>query len=276
MLLAAVLPLFAATEFHPAWWQILIAAAIGSGTGQLAVRAARGRPVALWAVGAVAVLVAGGAVVWTASHGPRAAPAIPFELVVKAPSGGRSTLTWDDVHAIQTEVPGIRVAAPYRMHEVLLGTEDSNWKTFAVGTTPQYFEVWSLHAALGRLFDAAEDAKVVVLGDTIVHQLFGANRTPIGAEIRIEQQPYTVIGVLEHRGLAKTGQDLDDIAIVPDRIYVRKLAYDSDFHGTVLISVASRADTPRVEEALRSLLRDRHHLAPGTDDDFEIRVVPGK
>ena len=178
----------------------------------------------------------------------------------------------DYLQAIQSELPEIRVAAPYLHTKVALASEASNWNTDLIGATPEYFKFWSVHAVAGAVFDAGSEDKVVVLGETIVTQLFPGNRKPIGEEIRIGGLPYTVVGVLEHRGLASTGQDLDDIAIIPMRTFVRKIARGPRFDGTVLIAPASRHDTARVEQAVRSLLRDRHRLAPGADDDFEIRV----
>ena len=272
VLLAAVTPLFAATAFHPAWWQILIAAAVGSAAGQLAVRATRNRRGATWAVVVLAILISAGATAWIVAHQSPEPTQFPSSVIVTGSRGQQSSLTWEDVQAIQTELPEIRVAAPYLHTKVALASEASNWNTDLIGATPEYFQFWSVHPVAGAVFDAGSEDKVVVLGETIVTQLFPGNRKPIGEEIRIGGLPYTVVGVLEHRGLASTGQDLDDIAIIPMRTFVRKIARGPRFDGTVLIAPASRHDTARVEQALRSLLRDRHRLAPGADDDFEIRV----
>ena len=277
VLLAAVTPMFAATAFHPAWWQILSAAAVGSAVGQLAVWATRNRRGAAWAVLALATLISAGATAWTVAHESSwvRRTEIPFSLLVKGIYSDHSSLTWDDVHAIQTEVPGIRLAAPYLRTNVTMTTETNNWNAMLIGATSEYFQLWSLHAVAGTLFDdpaADSNEKVVVLGDTIVAQLFPSNRKPIGEEVRIGNIPFTVVGVLEHRGLASTGQDLDDTAIVPAPIFARKFAHGLGFGGTVMIEPVSRDDTARIEQEVRSLLRERHRLAPGTDDDFEIRV----
>ena len=190
-------------------------------------------------------------------------------------STSTSSLTWDDLRAIQTQIPSVHLAAPYLRTLVTLGASDSNWNTVLVGTTDDYFRLWSMQAAAGKLFDssaASSGEKVVVVGDTVVTQLYGANQNPVGDIIRINNIPFTIIGVLAHQGMAPTGQDLDDVAIVPVRIFASKIATRVGFGGAVLIMPTSRDDTARLEAELRSLLRDRHRLSPGTDDDFVIRA----
>jgi hypothetical protein len=272
VMLAAVVPLFAATAFRPPWWQTLLAAIIGAALGQLAVRATRGRRVAAWSVAVAAAIVAAAASGWSLVHASdRDHTAGPGFLMVRSRDSIPS-LTWDDIRAIETQIPSIHLAVPYLHHAEQLTSEDMNWKTEVVGTTPDYFDLRGITVAAGRRFGSTESEKVVVLGETVVTQLFGAHKSAVGELIRIDNRPFTIIGVLAHQGMSPQGQDLDDVAIVPVEVYLRiTAAVKSRFGGTILISPTTPGDTIRVEAELRALLRDRHRLADGTDDDFVIR-----
>jgi putative ABC transport system permease protein len=279
VLLAAVMPLFAATAFRPSWWQILLAALVGSALGQVALRATRDRRVARWSVAAAAAIVVVGAVGWAvardARHDDSAGTGF---LVVGSRDRVRPSLTWDDVREIETRIPSVRFAVPQLRKAMQLLVAEQNWNTSVVGTTPDYFDLMALHVAAGDRFDAAtakSGSKVVVLGDTVVAQLFGKGETPVGEVVQIRNMPFTIIGVLAHRGESPQGQDLDDIALVPIDVYTTRIAAEpkSRFGGTVLVSATSRDETARVEAELRSLLRDRHLLGPADNDDFIIRNV---
>ena len=272
VLLAAVAPLFAATAFAPSWWQTLLAAMIGSALGHLAVRLTRGRRVAAWAIALVAVTIAGIAAARAIGHTTRPEHASSYNFLVVRSKDGRSSLTWDDVRAIQTRIPSVHLAVPYLDTRASLVTADAVWNTVVIGTTPDYFGLRSMHIAAGDQFDAsAADQKVVVLGETVVEQLYGATTRPVGDVLRIKGMPFTIVGVLGHQGTTPDGQDLDDVAIVPAQVFAARLDSSLGFRGAVLIMPESRAETPHLEDDLRRLLRDRHRLAPGADDDFIIR-----
>ena len=278
VMLAVVTPLFVATEFHAPWWQILVAACVGSALGHLAVRLTRDRTKTLWVAIVAAALVIGAAGAWSLTHKAPKVETVPFTLVVKGNAGysDRSSLTWADVEAIKTEVSGIRIAAPYLRAKAQVAAEEANWNTEVIGATEDYFRIWSMHASAGELYEGSPgpDKKVAVLGSTVATQLFGPNHNAVGETIRIDQRPYTVVGVLASRGIASSGQDLDDTLIIPALVFTAKLGGGRDFHGRMLIDPESRGDTARIETELRSVLRDRHRLAPGAEDDFEIYVVP--
>jgi hypothetical protein len=249
LILAAVTPLFAATA-QPAWWQIFIAAAIGSALGQLAARFTRGRRIAAWSVAAAAAVIAAGAAAWllTRDHHDDA-PRNDF-LVVKG-----TTLTWDDVKAIK-ELPSVQLAAPYLRKSLQLASEDSNWSTEVVGTTPDYLDLRHWKLAAGERFEMDAGKKVVVLGSTVVAQL--GIKSPVGETIRIRNVPFEVIGVLAHHGMTPEGRDLDDIALVPLDVYRQKFADTLSIGATLLVSPPT-AD-------VRGVLLERHH----GNEDFEI------
>jgi MacB-like protein len=275
VILAAVTPLFAAEAFHPLWWQTLLAAALGSALGQVAVRFTRGRRVATVSVAIVAASIAALAAAWSLARGARHHDSTePAFLIVTSPAGGGiASLTWDDIQAIQTRIPTIRFAVPYLHKTMQLASDDQNWSSVVAGTTPDYFDLRGWQLAAGQRFAADEQAKVVVVGATVVTQLFGAGKQPVGEVIRIGNMPFTIAGVLAHQGMSPQGQDLDDIAIVPIAVYQARLAFavKSRFDGVVLVSATTPGDMTRVQAELRELLRDRHRLAAGAQDDFVIR-----
>jgi hypothetical protein len=274
VLLAATMPLFAATAFRPLWWQTLLAAMIGSAAGQVAVRFTRGRRVAQWSVAMVAASIVGAAAVWALTRGARHDDSPGNAFLIVSSSGESFSLTWDDVEAIKTQIPSVDLAVPYSQKMELLLSEEMNWSTHVVGTTPDYFDLMALHVVAGDRFDASSESgnKVVVLGDTVAAQLFGAAKSAVGEVVRIKDRPFTIIGVLAHRGMSRQGQDLDDVALVPIKVYAAKLEASFRFGGAVFVSARSREEMPHVEAEVRSLLRIRHRLAPGNDDDFIIRT----
>jgi putative ABC transport system permease protein len=263
LLLAVTVPLFAATHFHAPLWQIFVAAAIGSGLGQLAVRVTRGRP--RWiriVVAACSLLVAAGAAVYFVPEGSRAAPA--KRRMIAVANGTSPTLTVDDATALQG-VAEVAAVAPLERTNAPLATEASTWNTSVVGTTPSYLDVRGWRVAKGAPFsqaDLGQAAKVVVLGPTTARQLFG-DADPVGQTVRLRTVSMTVVGVL-----GDTGEpDTDDTALVPLSTFQRKVAGDNRFGGLFLILLHDGATS----EPIRALLRVRHRLAPGAEDDFVVR-----
>ncbi|HVY46007.1 MAG TPA: ABC transporter permease [Minicystis sp.] len=190
--------------------------------------------------------------------------------------GSMPTLTWDDLKAMKTEVPGVANAAPQLRSTAQLVSEEQNWSTSVYGVTPDYFDIRSWKTVSGSRFSDGEvdgGAKVVVLGETVVDKLFGANADPVGQTVRIKNVPFTVEGVLEKKGQSPTGQDYDDCVYIPVTTFQAKVqgGLQKYLSGTVYVSATDAASLPKAEAGLRSLLRERHHLADGADDDFSIR-----
>jgi putative ABC transport system permease protein len=190
--------------------------------------------------------------------------------------GSQPTLTWDDLKAIQTEVPSVRMAAPVLRSSAQLVSEDQNWTTQVQGTTPEYFDIRNWNVASGTNItqsDVDGGTKVIVIGLTVAKQLFGAAADPIGQVIRIKNTPYQVIGVLQAKGQSPTGQDYDDAALVPLTTFQTKIqgGLQKFLSGTIFVSALSASDTTRAQNAITGLLRDRHHIRQTADDDFSIR-----
>jgi putative ABC transport system permease protein len=189
--------------------------------------------------------------------------------------GSQPTLTWDDLKAIQTEVPSVRIASPVLRSSAQVVSEDQNWTTQVQGTTPEYFEIRTWTVASGTALtqsDVDGGTKVIVLGQTVAKQLFGG-ADPVGQVIRIKNTPFQVVGVLQAKGQSPTGQDFDDGAFVPITTFQTKIqgGLQKYLSGTIFVSALSSSDTTRAQNAITGLLRDRHHIRQGTDDDFSIR-----
>jgi putative ABC transport system permease protein len=192
--------------------------------------------------------------------------------------GAGPTLTWEDLTAIRTELPSVKSAAPSLGSTVQIVSEEQNWFTRVTGTSPEYFEARNWPCADGALFtqsDLDTGAKVVVLGATVAAKLFGPSARPLGLTVRIKNIPFTVIGVAAKKGQSPTGQDYDDTAFIPYTTLQQKIqgSLKKYLTGTVFIAAQSTASLAETEAAVVALLRERHHLAPGDDDDFSIRSL---
>ena len=191
--------------------------------------------------------------------------------------GSGSTLTEDDVAAINREIPEALGAPALRgSAQVIWG--NANWSTQIFGVTPEYLDVRQWPLASGRSFEPGEmaaAAKVCLIGATVARQLFGA-ADPLDQSIRIKRVPFTVIGVLDVKGQSLMGTDQDDLVLVPiktarSRVLGTASAARNRTVGTIWVKVADGLDTKVVEEQVRSLLRQRHRIQAGADDDFSLR-----
>jgi putative ABC transport system permease protein len=190
--------------------------------------------------------------------------------------GSQPTITWDDLKAIQTEVTSVRGAAPVLTTAAQLVSEDQNWSTRVTGTTPEYFTLRDWPIASGSPLTDADiegGAKVVVLGKTVVDKLFGPGVDPVGQSVRIKNMPFQVEGVLTAKGQSPIGQDYDDAAFVPSTTFRTKIqgGLGNYLSGVIFVGATAPEATARAQTEITALLRERHHLAAGADDDFSIR-----
>ncbi|GMV54472.1 MAG: multidrug ABC transporter substrate-binding protein [Betaproteobacteria bacterium] len=200
---------------------------------------------------------------------------------IRLGSGAAQTLTEDDARAIALEVEQVQAVAPTLRGSGQLVYGNSNWSTQIYGATPEYFEVREWALVSGRMFEPQElsgAAKVALIGQTTARQLFGENvplESVVDQTLRVRKVPMTVIGVLDRKGQSAIGQDQDDVLFVPlstarNRLFgapqgkLRRV-------GTISIKVREDADMKLTEERIRELLRQRHRLQPGQDDDFTVR-----
>ncbi len=187
------------------------------------------------------------------------------------------TLTEEDALAIAKDVPEVQFAAPSLRTATQVVVGNTNWATSVLGTTSDYLEVrdWPLEA--GRGFEASEAAgsgKVALIGQTVAQQLFG-DADPIDQTLRVRKVPLTVVGTLARKGQNSQGQDQDDVVIVPLSTYRNRIQGMSGGRlkrvGSVSVKVAEGQSMKAAEANIRELLRQRHRLQPGQDDDFSVR-----
>jgi putative ABC transport system permease protein len=190
--------------------------------------------------------------------------------------GSMPTLTWDDLAAIKNEVPTVKSAAPQLRSNQSIVSDEMNWTTGIIGTSPEYFEIRSWSMASGNLWTQADvdaGSKVVVLGQTVVERLFGKTSNPVGQTVRIGKTPFSVVGVAARKGQSPNGQDYDDTAFIPFTTFAQRIqgGLGKFLNGSIFVQATSGQTTNRALEDTKALLRDRHHIAPGADEDFSIR-----
>jgi putative ABC transport system permease protein len=191
--------------------------------------------------------------------------------------GSRVTITDEDAAAIQREIPSVQVAAATVRGGVQLIYGNQNWATAIQGVTPEFFEAREWDVEDGRLItgeDVQSTARVVLLGQTVVRNLFG-DESPLDRTIRIRDVPFTVIGVLAYKGQNTQGQDQDDIVIAPLSTARKRVlgfsAVRARSVGAILIKVQQANQMDEAMSDLRDLLRQRHRLQPNDEDDFSLR-----
>jgi putative ABC transport system permease protein len=189
--------------------------------------------------------------------------------------GATPKLTIADAEAI-SELPGVDIVAQ-SLHPapVQVISQAMNWNTTVIGASPTYIEARSWQVADGYAFsdsDMRSATRVALIGKTVSQSLFG-DEPPIGRTIRIKQAPFVVLGVLADKGQSLDGRDQDDTIIVPLSTAQRSLfgTSSSNFVNMVMVKAVSAEAMPGLEKAMSSLLRQRHRLREGTEDDFSIR-----
>jgi putative ABC transport system permease protein len=186
--------------------------------------------------------------------------------------GQTKTLVDGDVQAILREVPTVAAAAPGAGSSAQVVFENQNWFTRITGTTPDYFTVRNWPMAEGSSFtndDVKLAANVAVIGETVRQNLFGAV-DPIGQTIRIGNLPFQVVGVLIAKGQSGMGQDQDDTIMVPISTLQKKIT-GQDWLQFIMVSAVSQPASYAAQQQITLLLRDRHRIRPGQDDDFFVR-----
>jgi len=196
---------------------------------------------------------------------------------VRLGSGAVATLTQDDAKAIAAECPSVALAAPTTRGSVQVVYGNSNWATNAQGVTPDYMTIRDYSMLFGQFFttqDVDAAAKTAVLGDTVARNLFGGS-DPTGQAVIIKNVPFTVAGVLTPKGQSPTGQDQDDVILLPISTATEKVFGANKANAKAVGSLMVQAVSPQsMDQALdetEALLRERHRILPGLDDDFTIR-----
>ena len=194
---------------------------------------------------------------------------------IRLGSGAFQNLTRADAEAIRQECSAVATTAPILNGSAQIIYGNANWPSVVFGTDENMLEVrdWTLSA--GRNFydqEIRSAAKVCLLGQTVVDNLFG-NDDPLHKTVRIKKVPFVVIGVLAPKGQSMMGQDQDDIVYAPVSAAQRNL-FGRSFPGTVrsiMVKAKSTEDLDRAEQQIKELLRQRHRIGAGQEDDFTVR-----
>jgi putative ABC transport system permease protein len=186
--------------------------------------------------------------------------------------GGAGTLKIEDAEAIRREVLGVIGVSEEVVSTTQVAAGNQNWFTRIYGESADYFDIRQWPLADGAPFtsqDVRSTNKVCVIGRTTATQIYG-NENPIGQILRIKEVPFTITGVLMPKGLSTQGVDQDDIVIMPYTSAMKRV-----IGGTTLRNINVQIGDPQQLEAAQqqiiSLLRQRHNIRPGRDDDFTVR-----
>jgi putative ABC transport system permease protein len=186
--------------------------------------------------------------------------------------GGRQSLVPSDAKAIMDEIPIVSGASPVlrQVQQVIAG--DQNWSTQTQGVAPEFQRIREWQVREGRFLSQADvdsTAKVALIGETVAYNLFGDN-DPLDAIIRIKKIPFRVVGILAAKGQSGNGTDQDDVVMVPYTTMM-KLVMGVTYIQQIIVAAVSADTTQEANNQIASLLRQRHKIRPGADDDFMIR-----
>ena len=191
---------------------------------------------------------------------------------VRSGAGTSTTLTPEDLAAILRDAPAVTTLSPSVNVPVTLVFGNGNWSTRAEGVAPSYPSIRNWTIASGEFFsetDVRTAARVAVIGQTVASQLFGGDE-PLGQTIRLRNLPFRVVGVLGAKGQSQFGQDQDDTVFIPYTTAMKKLL-STQYVPTAYASAASTQATFEAESQITDILRQRHSIRDGQENDFTVR-----
>lgn len=194
---------------------------------------------------------------------------------VRGAAGSRPSLTLADAYALEKEIPTLSAAVPIVAGTAQVVYGPNNWNTKVWGVTPNYLTVGNWQIAQGSGFDRRDIhalARVAIIGHTVAREVFG-NTNPVGKIMRIGGSPYLVRGVLVPKGQGLTGQDQDDMVLVPVTTAQRLLFGTQIIDGVsfIMAQASSIEVMPQTQAEMERLLRQRHRIRSGEEDDFTVR-----
>src|SRR5262245_10849973 len=196
---------------------------------------------------------------------------------LKLTTGSAMTLTEEDAQVLRRDIGAVQYAVPMVRGVVRLVHDNRNWSTALVGIGSDFLDAEDWQLESGRAFSTSElesAAKVAILGQTAARRLFG-DLNPVGAVIRIERVPFTVVGLLSAKGQIKGGDDQDDIVIVPLATAKTRVlgvsAAAARAVSNIVVKVREGRDMTAAAQQLHVVLRRQHHLGPQADDDFVVK-----
>jgi putative ABC transport system permease protein len=185
--------------------------------------------------------------------------------------GTASTITLADADAIGREIGDVVAISPEDSTSAQAIANGRNWSTTVVGESPDYLKIRDWKLASGSMFTLREvrgAAKVAVIGSKTSLELFGP-LNPVGQSVRIKNIPFVIIGVLESKGAGMGGQNQDDRIIIPYTTAMKRITGDR-YLRSVNLQIRNSDRMEVAQQQISDLLRQRHRLAPGQNDDFNM------
>lgn len=191
---------------------------------------------------------------------------------VRSAAGSSQKLKYEDAEAIKKKIKNIDYVSPTVNGSYQIVNGHENWNSSVYGVTPEYLKIRDLTIGTGSFItqnDLNSRNRVAVIGTTVATNLFDTEN-PVGKNIRINNQPYKVIGVIESKGQSSMGQDQDDVVIIPLTTAQERLM-GITYVRSINIQVSSADKIESVQGQVESLLRQRHHIVGDKEDDFTVR-----
>jgi putative ABC transport system permease protein len=187
--------------------------------------------------------------------------------------GGAGTLKIEDAEAIRREIPAVTLVSEEVVSTAQVAAGNQNWSTRIYGESADYFDLRQWPLADGAPFtsqDVRSANKVCVIGRTTATQVFGTEDV-VGQVLRVKNVPFQITGVLTPKGLSSQGTDQDDIVIMPYTSAMKRVMGGGTTLRNINAQVASSSDLGPAQQQIIALLRQRHNIREGRDDDFTVR-----
>ncbi|MEY2487143.1 MAG: putative transport system permease protein [Verrucomicrobiota bacterium] len=186
--------------------------------------------------------------------------------------GGAGTLKIEDADAIRREVPGVTAVSEEVASTAQVAAGNQNWFTRVLGESAEYFDIRQWPLAEGASFtsqDVRSANKVCVIGHTAAYNIYG-DEDPVGQVLRIKGVPFVITGVLTQKGFSLQGTDQDDVVVMPFTSAMKRVAGGTTLRN-INVQIASEDQIASAQQQIVSLLRQRHNIRTGRDDDFTVR-----
>lgn len=191
---------------------------------------------------------------------------------IRSAAGSNITLKYSDAEAIGKKIKNIDYVSPTVSSSYQIVYGNQNWNSSVRGVTPEYMAIQSLTVQTGSFItenDLNKRNRVAVIGPTVASNLF-ESVNPVGKNIRVNNSPYKVIGVLESKGQSSMGQDQDDVVIIPITTAQERML-GITYIQSINVQVSEQSKMDQVQAEIETLLRQRHHITAGKEDDFSVR-----
>ncbi len=192
---------------------------------------------------------------------------------VRQAAGSNVRLKLEDAEAIKKKIDDAEYVSPTVQKNYQIVNGNQNWNTQVVGAMPEYMNIRSLAISNGTFItqkDVDSNSRVAVIGTTVAENLFGEDVNPVGKNIRINNDPFKVVGLLESKGQSSVGQDQDDTVIIPITTAMNRIMA-MDHIQSISVQVISADKMDSVQSEIETLMRQRHRITGDKEDDFTVR-----